>query len=261
MKKIFLTILSLFILSVLVLPGMAQAETLSIDEFKGTPSSGPAPLDVELYAAISTDYAYDIISYTFDCGNGQKSTLGDRTTENAVYQCNYSSAGNYTAKVDVALKDGFGTVLEASSKTASIAITGEVQTGACYDMCDGVSDCEKACDFGEKNLCKKRCEIYLPGDTACISACETLGTPSPIEDISGVENLIVSVARWISIIISIIAVIMLILGGFSYITSGGDEDKAGSAKKKIIYGLIGLAVAALAWGAEALVRSALQIGQ
>lgn len=53
----------------------------------------------------------------------------------------------------------------------------------------------------------------------------------------------------------------IVLGGASYITSGGNAEKAKEAQNKIIYGLIGLGVAALAWGAEALVRSVLRLGQ
>ena len=137
----------------------------------------------------------------------------------------------------------------------------QTPTGACAENCNSIPKCLEACKMGEKNLCLKVCRTYL-SDTelgTCESACGTFSS-SPIEDVGGVEGLITSVARWISIMISVIAVIFIILGGFGYITAGGDEDKAGSAKTKIMYGLIGLAVAALAWGAEALVRSALNMG-
>jgi len=52
-----------------------------------------------------------------------------------------------------------------------------------------------------------------------------------------------------------------LLGGFNYVASGGDSEKAGKARQQIIYGLIGLAIVILAWGAEALVRSFLKLGQ
>ncbi len=49
-----------------------------------------------------------------------------------------------------------------------------------------------------------------------------------------------------SIIVGIVAVIFIILGGFRYITSGGDSGKVGSAKNTLIYALVGLIIVALA---------------
>lgn len=50
----------------------------------------------------------------------------------------------------------------------------------------------------------------------------------------------------ISIVIGVIAVIMIIFGGFRYMTSGGDATKVTGAKNTILYALIGLIVVALA---------------
>ena len=50
----------------------------------------------------------------------------------------------------------------------------------------------------------------------------------------------------LSIIVGIAAVIMIIIGGFKYVTSGGDSTKISSAKSTIFYALIGLVVVALA---------------
>lgn len=50
----------------------------------------------------------------------------------------------------------------------------------------------------------------------------------------------------LSIIVGIVAVIMIILGGFKYITSGGDATKVASAKNTIFYAVIGLVIVALA---------------
>ena len=42
------------------------------------------------------------------------------------------------------------------------------------------------------------------------------------------------------------AVMMIIVGGFRYITSGGASDSVSSAKNTIIYAIVGLVVVALA---------------
>jgi len=48
-----------------------------------------------------------------------------------------------------------------------------------------------------------------------------------------------------SILVGIIAVVMVIFGGFKYITSGGDSGNVTGAKNTLIYAIIGLLVVAL----------------
>ena len=55
-----------------------------------------------------------------------------------------------------------------------------------------------------------------------------------------------AVLNWIFGIIGIVAVIMIILGGFTMMTSSGDPGKVKNGKDTILYGVIGLVVALLA---------------
>jgi hypothetical protein len=61
-----------------------------------------------------------------------------------------------------------------------------------------------------------------------------------------VNSVIHTVISIFSYIMGIAGIIMIILGSFKYITSGGDSAKVGSAKSTIVYALIGLVVAVLA---------------
>lgn len=61
-----------------------------------------------------------------------------------------------------------------------------------------------------------------------------------------VNRLITKIINIMSTIVGVIAVIMIIIGGFRYITSGGDTTKVSGAKNTILYGLIGLVIVALA---------------
>jgi len=63
---------------------------------------------------------------------------------------------------------------------------------------------------------------------------------------NNVQTLLTNIINWFSIIVGVIAVIMIIVGGLKYITSGGESGKVSSAKTTIIYALIGLVVVALA---------------
>lgn len=62
---------------------------------------------------------------------------------------------------------------------------------------------------------------------------------------SKVNEIIRQVINIFSVIVGVIAVIMIIVGGFRYITSGGDSTKVTGAKNTILYALIGLIIVAL----------------
>jgi hypothetical protein len=63
---------------------------------------------------------------------------------------------------------------------------------------------------------------------------------------SGVSNIVKTIVTIISYIVGIAGVIMVMVSGFRFITSGGDSGKVSSAKTGLVYALIGLAIAALA---------------
>lgn len=70
------------------------------------------------------------------------------------------------------------------------------------------------------------------------------GAPEAIDGDSGVVTDMVNLFLYI---IGIIAVIMLIFGGFQYLTSAGNQEKVKSAKNTILYAIIGLVIAIFAY--------------
>jgi hypothetical protein len=68
------------------------------------------------------------------------------------------------------------------------------------------------------------------------------------DDSSGtnVNTIVEDVVNFLSWFVGIVSVIMIIVGGFRYITSGGSNDKVTSAKNTIVYAIIGLILVALA---------------
>ena len=54
------------------------------------------------------------------------------------------------------------------------------------------------------------------------------------------------VSTWLYVIGINIALVVIIIGGFAYMTAGGNEDRQKSAKRTIITGLVGTAVIVLA---------------
>lgn len=60
-----------------------------------------------------------------------------------------------------------------------------------------------------------------------------------------INNLLRSVINFFSLIVGVVAVIMIIVGGLKYITSGGDSGNVSGAKNTIIYAIIGIIIVAL----------------
>jgi hypothetical protein len=54
-----------------------------------------------------------------------------------------------------------------------------------------------------------------------------------------------NVLNLISLFVGVLAVIMVMVGGFRYITSGGKQENVSAAKNTLLYAVIGLAVVAL----------------
>ena len=57
-----------------------------------------------------------------------------------------------------------------------------------------------------------------------------------------VDNALAAAITVFTIIVGVVAVFMVILSGYKYITSGGDANKVAQAKSTVIYALIGVAL-------------------
>ena len=74
------------------------------------------------------------------------------------------------------------------------------------------------------------------------------------DDLNGMIRLIITAVIGV---IGIVAVIMIILGGVSYTTSQGDPQRTKKAKDTILYGVIGVVVALLAFAIVTFVLTAM----
>jgi type IV secretory pathway VirB2 component (pilin) len=74
--------------------------------------------------------------------------------------------------------------------------------------------------------------------------CKTItNNDDPITGSDGVLKRIVDLVAFVA---GIVAVIMIIFGGFRYITSTGEPEKAAAARKTLIYAIVGLVIVILA---------------
>lgn len=88
-------------------------------------------------------------------------------------------------------------------------------------------------------------------DAACQGAggtagCVDNGPSDPDSPSSQINKTIATVINILSFIIGVAAVIMIIIGGFKYVTANGDSGNVNSAKDTILYAIVGLVVVALA---------------
>ena len=77
------------------------------------------------------------------------------------------------------------------------------------------------------------------------------------ENLFGNTGVFKQVTNTILYIVGIIAVIMLIIGGIKYVVSGGDSKKVTDAKNTVLYAIIGLVIAFLAFAIVNFVITAL----
>lgn len=77
-------------------------------------------------------------------------------------------------------------------------------------------------------------------------------TPTDLFTNDGVFRTVVNVLLFI---IGAIAVIMLIIGGIRYVVSGGDQSAVTGAKNTILYAIVGIVIALLAYAAVNFVTS------
>jgi hypothetical protein len=63
---------------------------------------------------------------------------------------------------------------------------------------------------------------------------------------SGLGGIIKDVLDILSIVVGVAAIIMIIIGGFRYVLSGGDSNSTSGAKNTIIFAIVGLVIAVLA---------------
>ena len=91
---------------------------------------------------------------------------------------------------------------------------------------------------------KVKCPDGTDAGANGLASCTKLNNTANTNDLMGQANTIINVVIGV---IGFVAVAFIIFGGFQYTTSAGDPGKVKKAKDTILYGIIGLIVAMLAY--------------
>ena len=99
--------------------------------------------------------------------------------------------------------------------------------------------------------------MFLFGFSLSVFAGNLTGPPaSPkINSTTAILTLVNTLVNWFFTIVMAIAVLMLIIAGFTWMTSGGNEEKITTARKMLIWALVGIAIALLSRGLVTLIQT------
>jgi hypothetical protein len=138
--------------------------------------------------------------------------------------------------ISLAFLAGLLTVFSAPAVVRADCVTPVVNTDVCPDGSIPSGSGSGSCTSAASCACTEANAVNTSGTNSCDA--NTSG-----QEIGGLANTIINI---MSIIVGVIAVIMIIVGGIKYATSGGDQNNLESAKNTIVYALVGLVIAVLA---------------
>src|SRR3989338_10197628 len=101
----------------------------------------------------------------------------------------------------------------------------------------------------------KKFAISLATLTILALPLTALATTFTVENIGGsvglgtadLKTTVINIIQWVLGILALVAVIMIIIAGFQWMTAAGNEEKVEKAKKVISAAVIGLIIVLLAW--------------
>ena len=92
-----------------------------------------------------------------------------------------------------------------------------------------------------ENIANNVCRGVISAETGISSPGTTISSCKETAD-SGLGFISKRIINVFSIVVGIVSVIMIIVGGFRYIISGGDSSSVQGAKNTILYAIVGLVI-------------------
>jgi len=87
---------------------------------------------------------------------------------------------------------------------------------------------------------------YALGDASKSDVCSSIGAAGCQSGGASVDTITKTVINVITVLAGIVTVVMVIIAGIKFATSGGDSNKVTSARNSLMYALVGLVVVVLA---------------
>jgi hypothetical protein len=81
------------------------------------------------------------------------------------------------------------------------------------------------------------------------------GAGTAVTNTEGLIDLILGLVNWVAWFVALVAVLFGLYAGILFITAGGDDEKLTKAKNILLYSIVGIVVAILAFSIVAISRS------
>ena len=120
-------------------------------------------------------------------------------------------------------------------------------TFAANDLCKNISESKggNKVDCGPVGEGGKH--LYATNMSWCAQAANYAANKDSCQSGRDVNTIVRTIIQVVIYIVGLLAVVMIIIGGILYSTSAGDPGKVKKAKDTIMYGIIGLVIAVLAF--------------
>ena len=92
-------------------------------------------------------------------------------------------------------------------------------------------------------------------DPLGITSGGNIGLDAAAEDVT-IKDTALNIIKWAMGFVGIVAIVVFLIGGVTWMTAGGNEEKVKKGKKYLINGLIGLVIAILAYAIITLIERA-----
>lgn len=106
--------------------------------------------------------------------------------------------------------------------------------------CAKDSDCTTKGEYCVDKVCKASTAGDNVFGTDKIGETTVLGTSDLVETATSIINVALG-------LLGIVSVVIILIGGFKWMTAGGNDEQVGEARKWIFSGIIGLAIILSAW--------------
>lgn len=101
--------------------------------------------------------------------------------------------------------------------------------------------------------------LLMPAILLVQAAAPGVSTTSPITSLADILAFIVTVGTWISAIVIGLAVIFILVSAFQFLTAAGNPETIAKARQNLIYALVAVAIAVVAWGLPTIVQELLGV--
>jgi len=86
---------------------------------------------------------------------------------------------------------------------------------------------------------------------------ETPPATPPVTTLQNIVDIMDKVGKWIFAIVFALAIIFILVAAFQFLTAAGSPERIASARQMLVFALVAVAVAVVAWGLPTLVKTLL----